>query len=49
MRKFEAYTYQDINELREILELSNILKVISNSSPTIGKLGYVILEVWINE
>lgn len=49
MRKFEAYTYQDIEELREILSLSNILKVISNSSPTIGKVGYVILEVYVDE
>lgn len=49
MRKFEAYTYQDIEELREILSLSTIIKVISNSSPTIGKVGYVILEVWVDE
>lgn len=49
MRKFEAYTYQDIEELREILSLSNIFKVISNSSPTIGKVGYVILEVYVDE
>jgi hypothetical protein len=46
--RYEVYNYSTIDELRDILSLTNIKKVVSNSSPTIGKLGYVILEVWVD-